>query len=60
MKQYKKEQEIKKRLETKAKLEEEKQRKEESDRKKKQWDNYQRDNEDMATSNQDGDADDFW
>jgi hypothetical protein len=61
MKGYKKEQEIKKRLEAKAKLEEEKRQKEESDRKKKQWDQYQRDNEEMATSNQDGDAEeDFW
>ena len=42
-------------------MEEEKRQKEESDRKKKQWDQYQRDNEEMATSNQDGDAEeDFW
>ena len=60
MKHYKKDQEIKKRLEAKAKLEEEKKRKEESDRKKKQWDDYQRDNEELMTSNQDANADDFW
>ena len=61
MKQYKKEQEIKKRLEAKQKLEEEKKRKEESDQKKKQWDNYQKDNMELAQSNQEGNAEeDFW
>ncbi len=61
MKQYKKDQEIKKRLEAKAKLEEEKQRKEESEAKKRQWDDYQDANQDLKTSNQDGNAEeDFW
>ena len=51
MKQYKKDMEVKKRLEAKAKLEEEKKSKEESDSKKKQWDNYQAENMDLAQSN---------
>ena len=61
MKQYKKDQEIKKRLEQKAKLEEDRKRKEESDAKKRQWEDYQAMNEDLAQSNQDGNVEeDFW
>ena len=61
MKKYLKDQEIKKRLENKARLEEEKKRKEESDAKKRQWDDYQQQNAELAQSNQDGNAEeDFW
>ncbi|TNV76016.1 hypothetical protein FGO68_gene7107 [Halteria grandinella] len=57
----KKEQEIKKRLELKAKQEEERLQKELSEAKKRQWEDYQVQNEELAQSNQDGDAaDDFW